>query len=131
MDSMVESYDVGTMERLQCQTFVTKDKFIRPLVEILGEVTPKPSIEHVPSTKPSTSLTTSLDALFPEQEYEQKDLQKAKAILGSLSEKFTPQELKDLIVQVQFLTESWLDEFERDIFNGLTLRELLHERGGQ
>ncbi len=102
-----------------------------PLIEVLEEATPKS-----PNFKPSTyqvsdSLKKSLDELFPEQQYDEKDIQKAKEILGSLVLEFTPQQLKDTVTEIQYLTESWLDDFERQIFGGLTLQELLHEKGGK
>ncbi|KKP87931.1 MAG: hypothetical protein UR93_C0027G0008, partial [Berkelbacteria bacterium GW2011_GWA2_35_9] len=40
-------------------------------------------------------------------------------------------ELNDVITEVEYLTESWLDEYERNIFDGLTLQELLHEKGAR
>ena len=80
--------------------------------------------------KQSQSTIQTLDKLFPEQEREEKNIKKAKQILGQLSEQFDDQQLKDLIVEIQFLTDSWLDDFERSIFKGLTLQELFHEKGG-
>lgn len=79
--------------------------------------------------KTAQSTIQTLDKLFPEQEREEKNIKKAKQILGQLSEQFDDQQLKDLIAEVQFLTDSWLDDFERSIFEGLTLQELFHERG--
>lgn len=78
---------------------------------------------------PQSTIQT-LDKLFPEQEREEKNIKKTKQILGQLSEQFDDQQIKDLIAEVQFLTDSWLDDFERSIFNGLTLQEFFHEKGG-
>lgn len=80
--------------------------------------------------KITQSTIQTLDKLFPEQEREEKNIKKTKQILGQLSEQFDDQQIKDLIVEIQFLTDSWLDDFERSIFNGLTLQELFHEKGG-
>jgi len=76
------------------------------------------------------TITQTLDVLFPEQERENKDIKETREILGTLSKEFDDTQIKDLIVEVQFLTESWLDDFERSIFKGLTLQELFHEKGG-
>ncbi|MEX2007309.1 MAG: hypothetical protein WD992_00880 [Candidatus Levyibacteriota bacterium] len=111
------------METLQ-QLTITEDKFIPPLVEVLNEST------HPQSEEISTTLKSSLDNLFPEQDYEEKELQKAKEILGPIVNELTPQELKDLITEIKFLIGSWLDDFEREIFGGMTLSEMLHEKGG-
>jgi len=84
----------------------------------------------LPIEKQSETIVQTLDKLFPEQEREDKSIRETREILGSLSKEFDDQQLKDLIVKVQFLTESWLDDFERSVFNGLTLQELFHEKGG-
>lgn len=76
-------------------------------------------------------LTTeqSLNNLFPEQKYSDKRIKQAKDALGLLAFEFSESELNNLILEVESLTESWLDEFERQTFDGLTLQELLHEKG--
>lgn len=111
-------------ENLQAKV-VSEEQIITPLVEILETTTPQPT------SRPSQSLTKSLNDLFPEQQYEEKRVQKAKEVLGKLADEFTEIELKGVVTEVQCLAESWLDDFERNIFNGLTLKELLHEKGGK
>jgi hypothetical protein len=86
--------------------------------------------ENLPIERQSETITQSLDKLFPEQEREDKDIKEVREILCLLSKEFDNQQIKDLIAEVQFLTESWLDDFERSIFKGLTLQELFHEKGG-
>lgn len=107
------------------QLLITEDQIITPAVEVLKEVTP--AVLH-PEVSPS--LKQSLDDLFPEQQYDEKDIQRAKEILGGLANEFTAEQLKDTVTEIQYLAESWLDGFERKIFKGLTLKELLHEKGG-
>lgn len=75
------------------------------------------------------TLQPMLEALFPEQKFD-KTLQKTKEILGALSKEFTQEQLNDVILEIEYLTESWLDEFERQMFEGKTLNELLHDKGG-
>lgn len=77
------------------------------------------------------SVTTeqSLNNLFPEQKYSDKRIKQAKEALGLLAFEYSESELENLILEVESLTESWLDEYERQTFNGLTLQELLHEKG--
>jgi hypothetical protein len=86
--------------------------------------------ENLPIERQSETITQTLDKLFPEQEREDKDIKEAREILSLLSKEFDDQQIKDLITEIQFLTESWLDDFERLIFKGLTLQELFHEKGG-
>ena len=57
-------------------------------------------------------------------------MQKAKELLGKLATEFTPEQLKGTIIEMQYMAESWLDDLEKDIFKGLTLKEVLHEKGG-
>ncbi|MBI3485655.1 hypothetical protein HY025_01780 [Candidatus Daviesbacteria bacterium] len=118
------------MQTPEQQPLITEAQFIPPLIEILEEVTPK-SINIQPQIQEtSKSLKESLDNLFPEQKYEEKNLQRTKEILGELANDFSSEQLKDAITEVQYLAESWLDDFEREVFGGLTLKELLHEKGG-
>lgn len=86
------------------------------------------NIREVGDTQ-SQTITQTLDNLFPEQERENKSIRNAKEVLSTTSSQFNDQQIKDLIVEVQFLTESWLDDFERSIFKGLTLLELFHNKG--
>lgn len=99
---------------------VTEEQVMLPLVNVLQDS----------SQQTKTSIISSLNELFPEQLYEEKSVQKTKEILGLLVQKFSQEQLKDLTVEIQYLATSWLDDFEREIFNGLTLKELLHERRG-
>lgn len=89
-----------------------------------------PSLMIREPEQPTTFTTEqSLNNLFPEQKYSDKRIKQAKEALGLLAFEFSEPELNNLILEVESLTESWLDEFERQTFNGLTLQELLHEKG--
>ncbi len=57
-----------------------------------------------------------------------KDIPRAKKILGQLASHFTDGEIKDIVTETRFLVETWLDDFEREAFDGKTLKELLYER---
>ncbi len=59
---------------------------------------------------------------------EDTDIEKAKTILGDIAKQMTDDQLKDTYVEIQYLVESWLDDYERSIFDGKTLRELLGEQ---
>ncbi len=116
-------HDIG--KNSQNIPIVTKEEIITPAIEILDTV----NVRSAPETI-HQSINVSLEKLFPEQQYYEKDLQKAKEILGDVVRELSPQQLKDTLVEIQYLVECWLDEFERNIFKGKTLRELLHEKGG-
>ena len=53
------------------------------------------------------------------------ELEEAREILGKTATKMTDEELKDQITMIKYLTESWLEEYEKSIFNGKTLDEYL------
>ncbi len=117
---------MGTAEQ---QSLITEDKYITPLVQILEEVTPKTQNDPPKPKDMSKSVSDTLDILFPEQKHQEKALQKARETLGELAESFTTDQLKDSLTEIQYLVDSWLDDFERQTFGGLTLKELLHEKG--
>jgi hypothetical protein len=58
---------------------------------------------------------------------EDTDIEEAREILGDTAKQLTDEQLKDICVEIQFLVESWLDEYEESVFDGKTLRELLGE----
>lgn len=115
---------------VKLQPIITEDQIITPAIQVLNSVTLQPIDEKHSREETTQSISKSLDDLFPEQQYDEKNLKRAKAVLGELANEFTPQQLKDALVEIQCLADSWLDDFERITFNGLTLQELLHEKGG-
>ena len=64
--------------------------------------------------------------IFPESPEENK-VQKARAILGDISKDIPDDELAIYITKFQYLLDSWLDIYEKQIFNGITLQRLLRE----
>lgn len=111
------------------QLLISEEQIITPLVEVLDRVSPHSPYINQSSEPLSQTVSQSLDTLFPEQKYEEKDIQKAKDLLGELADSFTPEQMKDVIAETKYLVETWLDDFEREIFSGKTLQELLHEKG--
>ena len=69
----------------------------------------------------SDLLANSLSEMFPEQAYENKTTQRAKEILGS---NYSTEDAKSLIASFEYLINSWLEEYEKKVFNK-TLKELL------
>lgn len=118
------------MQTVEQQRLIPEERIIAPLVEVLNVVTPEPKTIPIPSEPITPTLLQSLDELFPEQQYDEKNIQKAKEIMGEAAQAFTPEQLKDEVIKIQYLCEAWLDAFEREAFDGLTLKELLHEKGG-
>lgn len=105
---------------------VNEKDYLTPLTKVLERTGPI----QAPEFPEPNNLKQSLDSLFPEQQYADKAIQKAKEILGEVAKTFTEEQLRDIVSEVQFLTTTWLDDFERGVFDGKTLNELLHEKGG-
>lgn len=114
------------MQIVEQQRLITQDQVFTPLVD---NATPQSSVVH-PNNISNTaiSIRNSLESLFPEQQYDEKNIQSTKKILGSLADNFTSEQLRDIVSEVQYLTENCLDAFEKSIFEGITLKELLHEK---
>jgi hypothetical protein len=112
------------------QNKISEEKLIEPLTRVLKQETHKPVTPQTATEENLQYLKNSLDALFPEQLYEEKEVKRTKQILGDVATEFTEDELKDTVTKIQFLANSWLDDFERNVFGGITLKELLHEQGG-
>jgi len=113
------------MIALEQHLYISENKIITPLIEVIHDALPSPETKAI-----SPTLKQSLDDLFPEQLYDEKNIQEAIKILGDIANEFNHYQLKDELTKVQCLAEGWLDDFERGIFGGKTLNELLHEKGG-
>jgi len=127
LDSNDISMDTQAFEQ---ERLIKEDTYIQPLKEVLDEITPKSMDITNKSLSESSSFKESLDNLFPEQKYQENDIQEARKILRDTAVEFSEDQLKESINEAKFLVETWLDDFEREIFEGLTLQELLHEKGG-
>lgn len=79
------------------------------------------------SLNPLTSLDSALNAIFPENIQESK-LLGTKRKLGEKVKTFTDEQIECLVTDFQYLVDTWLDEFEKSVFEGQTLQELLGEK---
>lgn len=78
------------------------------------------------STTKENSIEKQLDNLFPEQLREDKTVKRTKELLGNLPGKFSEDEIQTIATEIQYLCETLLDAYERTIFDGKTLNELLN-----
>lgn len=51
-------------------------------------------------------------------------VEEARQILGKTAEGMSDEELQKQMTMLKFLAESWLDDYEKSIFDGKTLLEL-------
>lgn len=83
---------------------------------------PSPSSEF---PKKQQGIYDQLNNFLGEQDQQQKAIQEARDILGESARDLNDEQVFDLANEVQFLVDSWLEEFERDIFEGKSLEELI------
>jgi len=108
---------------------ITKEKITQPLARILNSTISK-NTSSVQTKTESELDKKSLNDLFPEQQFNEKNTKKAKEMLGEITQELTEAQLEDTVNEIRYLTTCWLDDIERKTFKGLTLNELLHEKGG-
>lgn len=69
-------------------------------------------------------LTSALDRIFPQQKDENK-VERTRRILGQTANYFTEEQLTTINTDFQYLIDTWLDTYEKNIFSGMTLQNLL------
>ncbi len=67
-----------------------------------------------------------INQLFNDQDQQQKTILEAREILGDSAKDITDEQVFDLVTEMQYLVDSWLEEFERKTFDGKSLNELLN-----
>lgn len=67
-----------------------------------------------------------LNQLFVERDSKQKALIEARNLLGKREEELTDEEVANLASEVQYLVDTWLEEFERNVYGGKTLNEIFN-----
>jgi hypothetical protein len=78
-------------------------------------------------SNPQTNLENVLNSIFP-QPQEENNITRARNHLGEISKKFSDEQMLATISEFQFLIDTWLDEYEREVFKGMTLKEVLNEK---
>ncbi len=74
----------------------------------------------------SSFSTNNLHSLnIPSIEHkEETKADKARQILGENAKNIPTEQLDTFVAQLEFLTNSWLDSYEKQLFDGKTLREI-------
>ena len=78
------------------------------------------------SYNPQQPIETAINQIFPLQSEENKTLRMRKA-LGESAKSLTNEQIETVAVEFQFLIDSWMDEYEKDVFSGKTLKEVLND----
>ena len=67
-----------------------------------------------------------VNQFFNEQNQQTKTVQEARDILGESAQSLSDEQVHDLVTEIQYLVDSWLEEYEQKIFEGKTLKEIIH-----
>lgn len=79
-----------------------------------------------PIISPVKTLENTLQHIFPTTQEETR-FQKARRIMGDAVESLTDEELQIYLTEFQYLIDAWLDDFEKQAFQGSTLIDALKE----
>jgi hypothetical protein len=87
------------------------------------------TLQESPKISPSLSnqigAYDQLNQFFVDQNQEQRSILEAREILGNEAKDLTDDQVFGLLNEIQYLVDSWLEEYETTVFDGKTLDELL------
>ncbi len=95
--------------------------------EITSVIPPSNSPSIQQPSLPQISIQNVIEKILPKQSEENK-FAKTRQALGETAQSLSNEQIETITTEFQFLIESWLDEYEREVFKGLTLKEVLNER---
>lgn len=55
-------------------------------------------------------------------------IEEVRKILGKIAEGMSDEQIQDQMTKIKILAESWLDDYEKSIFEGKTLNESLDQK---
>lgn len=88
------------------------------------EIQPEKQQTYTPN--PHASIEQALQSLFPEQAEENK-IARTRKNLGETAKTLSDEQIDCINAEFQFLIDTWLDEYEKDIFSGMTLKEVINK----
>ena len=77
-----------------------------------------------PFLRAPKSFETTLQVLFPDAQEENK-LQKARRVLGESVNQIPDEQLEVFLTEMEYLLNGWFDYYEKQLFNGMTLKQVL------
>lgn len=91
----------------------------------ISEIESFQNINPINSLGAQQGVYDQINQHFQEQNEGQKTVQEARDILGESAENLTDSQVHDLVNEVQYLVDTWIEEYEQKVFDGKTLKELL------
>lgn len=95
----------------------------RPINEQFHVLVPEQSSFE---SNPQASIENALKAIFPENA-EENNILRIRKTLGERVRILSDEQIGTIITEFQFLINGWLDEFEKEVFDGKTLKQVLNE----
>jgi hypothetical protein len=86
--------------------------------------------EYLPANQTNFNVSQQgaydqLNNYFNEKDLQQKTVLEAREILGDSADSISDQELYELVTEMQYLVDVWIEDYEKSVFDGKTLKELL------
>ena len=90
--------------------------------------TPIKSVSTLSSTlrQHTANIDTALQSIFKSTQEETR-IQQARRIMGNSVAHLSDEELEICITEFQHILEEWFDDFEYDVFDGQTLKQVLRQ----
>ncbi len=76
--------------------------------------------------KHSKIFESTLSNIFPSKQEETR-IQNARLIMGEDVKHLSDEDLEVFLTEFQYLIDCWLDEYEKQVFNNKTLKEIIKE----
>ena len=73
----------------------------------------------------SQGVYDQINNFYSEQNQQEKIVQEAREVLGESSSNLSDEQIYDLVTEMQYLVDTWIEEFEKNVFEGKTLNEVL------
>ena len=109
------------METLNLPSFNTSEPTPRVVLNSIKEI----SEQSYKPTNLQAPIENALNSLFPDQSEENK-VARMRKHLGQTAETLSDPQVETIMTEFQFLIDTWMDEYEREVFNGLTLKDVLN-----
>ncbi len=74
------------------------------------------------------NLIPELVSQYLPETVEQSKLSKIRAMLGTAATELSDEQLETLTAQGEYLIDCWLDDYERQLFAGKTLQEMINAK---
>lgn len=82
---------------------------------------------QTPLSNPLTPIENAINSIFPQQTEENKII-RTRTLLGKVGKTLPDEQIECINTEYQFMIDTWLDEYEKALFNGTTLQEILNDK---